>query len=206
MTHASQYAIVIDEKSHQLPFTDVPQGSWYEEDVRYAYVRDIMEGTGAATFSPKNFMTRAMVAQILYNLEGEPAVTGAASFADSSAHWAKTAIAWAQSNGVVNGYEDGAFHPNRFVTRQELAQMLYNYAEYNGCDLTAAGSLSAFPDGDETAPWAAEAFAWAVGQGFLTGFEDNTVQPLGTATRAQAASILVRFHQNLAEHGTKKAK
>ena len=206
MTHASQYAIVIDEKSHELPFTDVAGDAWYEPAVRYAYIHGIMEGTGAATFSPKNFLTRAMVAQILYNLEGEPAVTGAAPFDDSSAHWAKTAIAWAQSSGVVNGYEDGTFRPNRFVTRQELAQMLYNYARYKGCDLTASGGLSAFPDGDETAPWAAEAFAWAVGEGFLTGFEDGSVQPLGTATRAQAASILVRFHQNLAEHGTKKAK
>lgn len=200
MTHASQYAIVIDEKSHELPFTDLGENQWYESAVRYAYTHGIMQGTSGTNFLPTKPLTRAEVAQVLYNIEGQPEVNGTTSFADSTAHWAKTPIAWAESTGVVSGYEDGTFRPDEPVTRQEFAQMLYNYAAYKGYDLTAEGDLSRFPDGSEVQEWALPAMAWANGNELINGHDDGTLEPAGTTTRAQAASILMRFDQKLVEN------
>ena len=200
MTHASQYAIVIDEESHELPFDDTAEGSWYESAVRYAYTHDIMEGTSPTTFVPNTSLTRAEAVQVLYNLEGQPTVTTATSFADSTAHWAETPIAWAEQTGVVDGYEDGTFRPENNVTRQEFAQMMYNYAAYKGYDLNAEGDLSQFIDGDSVQEWAIPAMSWANGNALINGHDDGTLEPGGTTTRAQAASVLMRFDQNLVEN------
>lgn len=197
-THASEYAIVLDESSHELPFTDTAKGAWYQGAVEYVYRNGIMTGTSATTFEPNAPLSRAMVAQILYNLEGQPAVEGESTFTDASTHWAAKAIAWAQETGVVNGYEDNTFRPNRAVTREELAQMLYNYAKVKGYDLTTSGDLTAFPDGSKVSSWAKEAMAWANGNKLINGFEDDTLRPGGDSTRAQAASILMNFDENLA--------
>lgn len=196
-THASEYAIVLDESSHELPFTDVGKKSWYTAAVQYVYQHGIMTGTGATAFEPNTTLSRAMVAQILYNLEGQPAVEGESTFTDSNTHWAAKAIAWAQETGVVNGYEDNTFRPNRAVTREELAQMLYNYAKVKGYDLTASGDLTAFPDGSKVSVWAKTAMAWANGNQLINGFEDDTLRPGGDSTRAQAASILMNFDLNV---------
>ena len=198
LSHASEYAIVLDTKSHELPFDDVNVGDWFQAAVEYVYRNGIMTGTSATTFEPGTTLSRAMVAQILYNLEGQPAVTEATTFTDSGTHWAAKAIAWAQETGVVSGYEDNTFRPNKAVTREELAQMLYNYAKYKGYDLTASGDLTAFPDGEEVSSWAETAMAWANGNKLINGFEDDTLQPGGDSTRAQAASILMNFDVNLA--------
>ena len=200
MTHASQYAIVIDDKSHDLPFTDLGEGQWYESAVRYAYTHDIMEGMSATKFSPNISLTRAQAVQVLYNLEGQPTVSGNAAFPDQVEEWYKPAIAWAEQTGVVDGYEDGTFRPGQPVTRQEFAQMLYNYAAYKGYDLTAQGDLTAFPDGDSVQPWAETAMTWANGNQLINGHDDGTLEPGGTTTRAQAASILMRFDQNVVEN------
>ena len=200
MTHASQYAIVIDEKSHELPFTDLGEGQWYENAVRYAYTHDLMAGTSATTFAPNKSLTRAEAVQILYNLEGQPTVTAATNFADSANHWAATAIAWAEQTGVVDGYEDGTFRPENNVTRQEFAQMMYNYAVYKDYDLSAKGDLSQFSDGDSVQEWAIPAMEWANGNELINGHDDGTLEPGGTTTRAQAASILMRFDQNVVEN------
>ena len=200
MTHASQYAIVIDDKSHDLPFTDLGENQWYEAAVRYAYIHDIMEGMSAKTFSPNTSLTRAEAVQVLYNLEGRPAVSGNAAFPDLVEKWYKPAIAWAEQTGVVDGYEDGTFRPENAVTRQEFAQMLYNYAKYKGYDLNAKGDLTAFPDGDSVQPWAETAMTWANGNALINGHDDGTLEPGGTTTRAQAASILMRFDQNVVEN------
>ena len=197
-THASEYAIVLDESSHELPFTDTAKGAWYQGAVEYVYRNGIMTGTSATTFEPNAPLSRAMVAQILYNLEGQPTVEGESTFTDASTHWAVDAITWAQETGVVNGYEDNTFRPNRAVTREELAQMLYNYAKVKGYDLTASGDLTAFPDGSKVSSWAKEAMAWANGNQLINGFEDDTLRPGGDSTRAQAASILMNFDVNLA--------
>lgn len=198
MSHASQYAVVIHEKSHQLPFNDIPN-SWYTEAVRYVYTHNMMAGTSGTTFVPTKSLTRAEVAQVLYNIEDQPEVNGTTSFADSAAHWAKTPIAWAEQTGVVDGYEDGTFRPENAVTRQEFAQMMYNYAKYKGYDLTAQGDLAQFPDGDSVQEWAVPAMTWANGNALINGHDDGTLEPGGTTTRAQAASILMRFDQKLVE-------
>ena len=196
-THASEYAIVLDESSHELPFTDTAKGAWYQGAVEYVYRNGIMTGTSATTFEPNTTLSRAMVAQILYNLEGQPAVEGESTFTDSNTHWAAKAIAWAQKTGVVSGYGNNTFRPNQAVTREELAQMLYNYAEYKQYDLTASGDLIAFPDGNNVQGWAKTAMSWANGNQLINGFEDDTLRPGGDSTRAQAASILMNFDLNV---------
>ena len=200
MTHASQYAIVIDDKSHALPFTDLGENQWYESAVRYAFTHDIMEGMSETKFSPNTSLTRAEAVQVLYNLEGQPAVSDSTTFPDLVEEWYKPAIAWAEQTGVVDGYEDGTFRPGQPVNRMEFAQMLYNYAQYKGYDLTAQGDLTAFPDGDSVQPWAETAMTWANGNQLINGHDDGTLEPGGTTTRAQAASILMRFDQNVVEN------
>ena len=200
MTHASQYAIVIDDKSHALPFTDLGENQWYESAVRYAFTHDIMEGMSETKFSPNTSLTRAEAVQVLYNLEGQPAVSDSTTFPDLVEEWYKPAIAWAEQTGVVDGYEDGTFRPGQPVNRMEFAQMLYNYAKYKGYDLTAQGDLTAFPDGDSVQPWAETAMTWANGNQLINGHDDGTLEPGGTTTRAQAASILMRFDQNVVEN------
>ena len=203
MTHASQYAIIIDEQTHQLPFTDVTSGTWYEGAVRYAYLHDIMEGMSATTFQPNGTLTRAQAVQIFYNLEGQPDISGenlGYPYEDVNAQaWYGNAVYWARITGVATGYGDGTFQPGDSITRQEFAQMLYNYAKYKGYDLSAEGDLTAFPDGDSVQPWAETAMTWANGNELINGHDDGTLEPGGTATRAQAAAILMRFDQDLAE-------
>ena len=182
--------------THHL--ADVLVKAWYHDAVDYVVEHGIMTGTSATTFEPNTTLSRAMVAQILYNLEGQPTVTGESTFTDASGHWAVNAIAWAQQTGVVNGYEDNTFRPNRAASREELAQMLYNYAKVKGYDLTASGDLTAFPDGSKVSSWAEAAMAWANGNELINGHDDGTLQPGGDSTRAQAASILMSFDLNLA--------
>ena len=181
--------------THHL--ADVLVKAWYHDAVDYVVEHGIMTGTSATTFEPNTTLSRAMVAQILYNLEGQPAVEGESTFTDSNTHWAAKAIAWAQKTGVVSGYGNNTFRPNQAVTREELAQMLYNYAEYKQYDLTASGDLIAFPDGNNVQGWAKTAMSWANGNQLINGFEDDTLRPGGDSTRAQAASILMNFDLNV---------
>ena len=183
-----------------LPFTDVAEDVWYEEAVRYAYTHGIMEGTSDTTFVPGKSLTRAEAVQVLYNLEGQPTVSESTTFPDLVYQWYKPAISWAESTGVVDGYEDGTFRPGQPVTREEFAQMLYDYAAYKGYDLTAEGDLSSFPDGDQVQKWALPAMTWANGNALINGHDDGTLEPGGTTIRAQAASILMRFDQNVVEN------
>lgn len=183
--------------THHL--SDVLVKAWYHDAVDYVVEHGIMTGTSATTFEPNTTLSRAMVAQILYNLEGQPTVTGESTFTDVSGHWAIDAITWAQKTGVVTGYENNTFRPNQAVTREELAQVLYNYAQYKKITLPALGGLSKFPDGDKVSPWARTAMKWATGLGVINGYEDSTLEPGGDSTRAQAASILMNFDVNLVE-------
>lgn len=187
------------EPESLLPFGDVSEKAWYYSAVEYVYEHDLMTGTSAITFEPNATLSRAMVAQILYNLEGQPTVEGESAFTDTNTHWAATAITWAQKTGVVSGYENNTFRPNKAVTREELARMLYNYAKYKEYNLTAKGDLTVFPDGSKVSSWAETAMAWANGNRLINGFEDNTLRPGGDSTRAQAASILMNFDLNLVE-------
>lgn len=199
MAHASQYAIVLDEKSHTLSFQDVGEGAWFQGAVEYVYRAGLMAGTGDTTFEPNAKLTRAMTAQILYNLEGQPEVTGEATFTDmnTAPDWSMDAIAWAQDTGVVAGMGDNTFAPNLKVTREQFAQMLYNYAKYKKCDLTKAGDLTKFPDKGSLSDWAVTALSWANGNGLINGHENGTLDPQGNTVRGQAASILMNFDLNV---------
>ena len=201
--HASQYALVLDSKSHELPFTDLGENQWYESAVAYVYRHNIMEGMSATTFQPNGTLSRAMAVQIFYNLEGQPDISGenlGYPYEDVNAQaWYGDAVYWARITGVATGYGDGTFQPGDSITRQEFAQMLYNYAKYKGYDLTAAGDLSQFPDSGSVADWADAAMSWANGNELINGHDDGTIDAGGAGTRAQAASILMRFDQNLVE-------
>ena len=185
------------------PFEDTSDQAWYYEAVHYVYYHKIMTGTGSGEFSPNATLSRAMVAQILYNLEGQPTMTGEGTFVDAAEHWAADAIAWAKQTGVVAGYEGNIFRPEKAVTREELAQMLYNYAQYKGYNLTATGDLTVFPDGDMVQDWAETAMSWANGIKLINGSEQAggnlILSPNGNTTRAEAASILMNFDLNLVE-------
>ena len=187
-----------------LPFEDVAPGAWYEEAVRYAYFHNIMEGMRETEFAPAIALTRAMAAQILYNLEGQPDLSDenlGYPYEDVDAQaWYGNAVYWARITGVATGYGDGTFQPTDSITRQEFAQMLYNYAKYKGYDLSAEGDLSTFPDANSIADWAEAAMSWANGNQLINGHDDGTIDAAGIGTRAQAASILMKFDQNLVEN------
>lgn len=187
-----------------LPFEDVAPGAWYESAVRYAYFHNIMEGMRETEFSPTTALTRAMAVQILYNLEGQPDLSSenlGYPYEDVDAQaWYGDAVYWARLTGVATGYGDGTFQPGDSITRQEFAQMLYNYAKYKGCDLAAEGDLSQFPDSESVADWAEAAMRWANGNQLINGHDDGTIDAAGIGTRAQAASILMKFDQNLVEN------
>ena len=183
-------------ESVDLPFTDLAEDAWYSGAVEYVYAHGLMRGMSETAFAPNTSLTRAQAVQILYNLEGQPVVSGTATFTDAE-HWAKSPIVWAQQTGVVDGYEDNSFRPENPISRQEFAQIMYNYAKYKGYDLTAKGNLDAFPDADKMGAWAEPALAWANGNKLINGHDDGTLDPGGTAIRAQAASILMRFDLNI---------
>lgn len=180
----------------EWPFEDVAEGDWFYDAVAYVYENGIMAGTSSTTFEPQSSVTRGQVVQMLYNLEGQPAVSGDDGFTDvQTKDWWYNAVVWASQNGVVSGYGDGTFLPKQNISRQEFAQMLFNYAKFKGYDLTAAGDLSKFLDGGDVAGWAETAMKWANGNEFINGHVNGTLEPKGTTTRGQAASILMTFHQ-----------
>ena len=180
------------------PFTDVTEGDdWFYDAVAYVYENGIMAGTSETTFEPGMLLDRAMAAQLFYNLEGKPAVTGDSAFSDvASSHWAVDAITWAAENEVVAGIGGNLYDPDSNVTREQFAQMLYNYAQYKGYDLTANGDLTQFPDAGSISSWAETALSWANGKGLINGHENGTIDPKGSTIRAQAASILAQFDQS----------
>lgn len=185
-----------------FPFTDVKSTAWYYNAVKYVYENDLMAGTGDTTFDPEVRLTRAMTAQILYNLEGKPEVTEDATFTDidTAPDWSLDAIAWAQDTGVVAGMGENQFAPNLKVTREQFAQMMYNYAKYKKYDLTKISDLTEFLDADTISDWAETAMSWTNGNGLINGHEDSgLIDPQGSTTRAQAASILMNFDLNVAK-------
>ena len=194
---ASQVTVSAVFAPAQLPFTDVTEANWYYDEVYYVWANGLMQGTSATTFGPNVDTTRAMVVTILWRLEGEPASGYDMDYSDvAGGAWYAGAVRWATEHGIVNGSE-GQFYPGGTVTREQLAAMLYRYAQYKGYDLTAGGDLSGFADAGAVSGWAETSLAWAVGQGLLQG-SDSQVDPQGSAIRAQTAAILMRFCENTA--------
>lgn len=179
--------------------TDVELDAWYHEAVDYVVEHGIMAGVSATAFQPNGSLTRGQVVQILHNLEGKPEETAEAPFTDTAGHWALEAIAWAAQNNVVAGYDDGTFGPEKLVTREEFAQMMYNYAKFKGYDLTAGGDLTQFPDAGAISDWAETALSWANGKGLINGHDNGAIDPQGNTTRAQAASIMKNFDLKVVE-------
>ena len=200
-SHASQYAIVIDDHNHgvvELPFTDVSEGDWFYDPVCFVYSQGLMTGTSATTFEPNTHLTRAMLVAVLHRLEGSPQAS-VCDFSDvADGDWYAQAVNWAASVGVVNGFDDGTFQPNAAITREQMAAILRNYAAYKGLDVSASGSLSTFTDAASVSDWAKESVEWAVGSGLLGDYEDSTLRPQGTTTRAEVASVLQRALGNVA--------
>lgn len=191
ITHLSTF-VVTTQKT--MPFTDL-SGHWAAEAITYVYGNGLMNGTSDTTFAPDEPLNRAMLVAILYRLSGEPAATGEGkTFMDVAPDtWYTSAVAWASANGIVSGVGDGKFAPMLAITREELATMFYRYAKYSKLDTSAKGDLSKFADGDQIAAWASDAMAWAVGTGLISGKNANVIDPTGTATRAEVATILMRF-------------
>ena len=177
-----------------LPFTDVAESAWYAGAVEYAYENGLMNGTDATTFSPNASTTRGMIVTILYRQAGSPAVAENSGFADvaADAYYADP-VAWAAANGIVKGYSESQFGPNDNITREQMAQILYGYAQLQGQDVSGAAGLSSFADGSQVSDWAETAMAWAVSEELLQGDDQGLLNPQGTATRAEVATILQRF-------------
>lgn len=176
-----------------MPFTDVNENDWFYDVVLYAYDNGLMTGTSADTFAPNTATTRGMIVSMLARLEG---VTSAedAGFADVAANdWYATAVNWAASVGVVNGYEDNTFRPNAPITREQMAAILYNYADYKGYDVSARADLSDYADAASISSWAEDVLAWANAEGLINGMTATTIDPQGATTRAQTAAMFERF-------------
>ena len=180
-----------------LPFTDVSAGDWFYEAVQFVYENGLMDGVAGNLFAPNATLNRAMAVTILYRLEGSPDLDGenlGYPFADVYGDaWYGDAVYWARCNGIVDGVENNHFDPTGSLTREQMATVLYRYAQYKGADVSASGDLSGFADSANVSAWAVDAVKWAVGSGLVNGVEGNALAPQGTSTRAQTAAILARF-------------
>lgn len=179
-----------------LPFADVPSGSWYYDDVAYVYDTGLMTGLTATAFGPNLSTTRGMIVTILWRMENEPAAKHGCPFADvRRGSYYEQAIAWASENGIVTGFDASTFAPDRAITREQLAAILFRFAAYRGMDaVTLRENLSSFQDQAAISAYAVSALNWAVGEGLMQGTGDK-LEPTGSATRAQVAAMLRRFIQ-----------
>lgn len=177
-------------------FTDVKPQDWYYDSVKAIVAQGLMNGTGETTFSPNLDTSRAMIATILWRLEGSPEPKGALTYADCVADsWYAKAVAWASESGVVKGYGNGDFGPEDPITREQLATMLWRYAQAKDRDVSVGEdtNILSYYDIDQAGEWAIPALQWAVGSGVITGKGDGTLDPAGRATRAEAATMLARY-------------
>ncbi|HHT16318.1 MAG TPA: S-layer homology domain-containing protein [Papillibacter sp.] len=180
-----------------LPFLDMTKADWFYPAVEYAVGRELFKGTGERTFSPGSSMTRAMFVTVLYRLAGQPYVSTASmaftDVADPSSYY-YNAVAWASQNGIVTGYVDGSFRPDASITREQMAAIMYRYADFAGYSVQIGSTekFDAFPDSVSVADWATSALMWATDRGIING-ADGMLLPTHTATRAQVAQIIMNF-------------
>ena len=189
---AGTTSLTIPVTVKSMPFEDVPANAWYFDAVKYSYRNGLMQGASSTVFAPTTHTSRAMLVQILYNMEGRPETPYTGSFADvSEGQWYAGAVEWAAGQGIVSGTGSG-FNPAGEVTREQVAVILRNYAAFKGLDIAPKGDLTAFSDADSTHDWAKDACIWAVDKGLLKG-SSGALNPLGTATRAEIAQVLMNF-------------
>ena len=177
-----------------MNFSDVKSSDWYYSAVQYVYSNQIMAGTSSTKFEPNSKLTRGMVVTMLWRMEGEPSVT-TNSFTDvkDSTAWYFKAVSWAAQNGIVNGVTTTTFAPNNNITREQLAAILYRYADYKGKDTAATKALTGYPDASSVSSYATTAMRWAVTKSIISGDSAGKLNPTGTATRAEAATMFQRF-------------
>ena len=183
------------EETETISFKDVKENDWFYEAVSYAVENGLMSGMSEDIFAPNTPLTREMLAVVLYNVEGQPEGTGVNAFTDVKADmWYTDAILWANENGIVAGYDNGAYGVGDFITREQFAAILYRYAQFKGYDTTQGGmAVREFSDYVNISDYARPAMAWAVNAGIMGGMDDGTLMPQGKATRAEAATMLMQF-------------
>ncbi|MCI9587364.1 MAG: leucine-rich repeat protein [Oscillospiraceae bacterium] len=186
-----------DTPEGTLPFTDVKPGQWFYDAVAYVSGEGLMTGITADTFAPNGTTTRGMIVTILHRLEGSPAAESAGFTDVPGNQWYTGAVNWAAANDIVSGYGGDLFGPNDPITREQMAAILYRYAAYKGYDVSARADLSAFTDLPQVSAYAAEPLQWAKALGLVGGKTADTLVPKGSATRAEVATILMRFRQTL---------
>ena len=175
-------------------FTDLEPAAWYHDGVHYVLEAGIMNGTGSGKFEPNATTSRAMIVTMLWRMEGEPETSGALTFTDVPEDtWYTEAVRWASSQGIVNGYSANQFGPADSVTREQIATILYRYAQSKGQGFTGTWMfLLDYPDASEVSSWADEAMHWMDMQEIINGM-DGRLNPRGEATRAQVATMLMRY-------------
>ena len=193
----------IKDETVKANFADVAADAWYADAVQYVYENGMMSGTSETTFSPDVTTTRGMIVTILYRLEGSPDLSNENlgypyADVDANAYYAD-AVYWARQNGIVSGMSAEQFAPNNAITREQMAAILYRYAQFKGYDVSAKADLSVYTDAAQVSAYATDAMAWANGAQLITGTSATTLTPAGNATRAQVATILMRFCENIAK-------
>lgn len=193
--------VEIEPVPSELPFTDVAADAWYHDAVAYVYDNGMMNGVTENTFAPNATTTRGMIVTMLHRLEGKPGVNYLLPFGDvPEGLWYTEAVRWAASEGIVNGVSDTSYAPDNAITREQMAAILYRYAQYKGYDTSVGGmSLAEYTDADQISSYATTAMQWANENGLITGRTDTTLIPQGTATRAEVATILMRFCEDIAK-------
>ena len=180
---------------HTISYNDVTAGDWFTPDVIYVTLTGLMNGTGDG-FSPNNSINRAQLVTVLYRMAGEPEVTGENPFTDvPDGQWYTDAVLWAAENGITEGTSETTFAPNSALSREDMATLLYRFADFETEEpIEITGDLSGYTDADLVADYAVDAMTWAVGEGVISGIGDNTLAPDNTASRAQMATVLTRYH------------
>ena len=179
-----------------LPFTDVSSGDWFRGAVDFVYRNGLFAGTTGTTFSPNAPMTRGMFVTVLHRLEGRPNMGASVGFSDvtDSSAFFYDAVAWASTHQIVTGFADGTFRPNVAITREQMATIMFRYAEHTGRSLVASeGALNPFPDRGRVSAFAAESMAWAVSWNVIRGGTGGNLLPTDTATRAHVAQIILNY-------------
>ena len=185
-------------KSKGIPYTDVASSAWYYNAVKYVYEKNLVNGYNDYTYAPYDKLSRAMLVTILWRKEGSPKYTSN-KFSDvKSKDWYYQAVNWAASKGIVSGYKTGKFGPKDNITREQLAAILMNYAKYKGKNTSARANTSKFKDFSKTGKYFKDAVSWCVAKKIISGKENGTkVDPKGNATRAEAASMIMSYCQNV---------
>ena len=190
-----------DETCPIWPYTDASTTAWYHDGAHYCIENGLMSGLPGLLFAPNGTTTRAQIVTILWNLEGTPVESGAMRFNDVAAsQWYAEAVRWAAANGIVTGLSEETFAPNAAVTREQLVTILRNYAQYKEIAVSEEMDIISYTDAHSVSAWAMPAIQWACGSGVISGLPDGNalkLDPQGTATRAQVATMMMNFCENI---------